>query len=98
MIVPLTNCNGSHISAYAPIAAMSLFTNILTHPNTRAQSDLEILVAATGIIQSIPLNMLSNEQTEHIKDLNDFIMELVRLGNCAVWMAKRKQGANKRAT
>ncbi|POR33856.1 Uncharacterized protein TPAR_05949, partial [Tolypocladium paradoxum] len=71
-----------HISFYAPIAAMALFVNILIHPlDARAQPDLELLVAAVGIIQSIPLRALSSYETEHIQRLNDFIMELGRLGS-----------------
>lgn len=73
---------------------MALFVDILIHPlGARARSDLEILHAAVGIIGSIPSRFLSSAETEHIHGLGDFLMDLFRLGNCAVWKAE-KEGDN----
>lgn len=70
---------------------MALFVNILIHPlDPRAQTDLEILIAAVRIIESIPLRLLSTYETEHLHGLNDFIMYLFRLGSCAVWKAQNE--------
>jgi hypothetical protein len=81
-----------HIVFYAPVAAMSLFTNILIHPlGEQASSDLDVLASAVGIIRSIPLDNLSAFEVEHVESLSDFVIELIRLGNCAIWKAKKEQ-------
>lgn len=81
----------SHIISYAPMSVMSLFVNVLIHPlSSRASSDLAELVTAIGVIQSIPLADLSTNDIGKLQELNNFIMELVRLGNCAIWKAKRE--------
>jgi hypothetical protein len=70
---------------------MTLFVDILIHPHeVRAQPDLEALVAAVGVIQSLPLRGLTTYETEYISKLCDFVMELVRLGSCAIWKAKKE--------
>lgn len=85
----MTNNHDRHITLYSPIAAMSLFMNILIHPSdTRAQSDLEALVSAVGTFQSVPLGCLSTVEIGHVRELCSFIMELVMLGNSAIWKAK----------
>lgn len=69
---------------------MSFFVNILIHPLDEAtDSDLGLLVMAAGIVRDTPLRGLSVEGVEHVEGLNDFIMELARLANCAIWKAKR---------
>ncbi|KAL1874776.1 hypothetical protein VTK73DRAFT_195 [Phialemonium thermophilum] len=79
-----------YIPRYSLVAAMSLFVNVVVHPlGSQAQADLEALVAGTGAIQTIPLRNLSGDETEQIRDVNNFILELVRLGNCALWEAKK---------
>lgn len=71
---------------------MSLFTNILLHPlDTRVQLDIELLVSAVGIIRSMPLGTLTHDEVDHVQQTNDFIMELVRLGSCAISKAKREE-------
>lgn len=71
---------------------MSLFVNVLVHPRSaQAQNDLTALAVAAGTIQSIPLNR--PHETERVKELGNFIMELVRLGNCAIWKAKKSASA-----
>ncbi|KAG9249797.1 uncharacterized protein F5Z01DRAFT_684377 [Emericellopsis atlantica] len=79
-----------HIAFYAPIAAMSLFVNILIHPlGEGADSDLEHLTTAVGVIRSIPLGNLSADEIDYVQAMCDFMMELIRLGNCAIWKAKK---------
>lgn len=73
---------------------MSLFVNILIHPfSTSAQSDIERLTAAVGIVQSIPLRELTAYETEHIQGLSGLIIELGRLASCAIWKAKKERQA-----
>ncbi|KAI6781573.1 C6 zinc finger domain-containing protein [Emericellopsis cladophorae] len=79
-----------HIAFYAPIAAMSLFVNILIHPlGERADSDLEHLTMAVGVIRSIPLGNLSADDIDYAQTMCDFMVELIRLGNCAIWKTKK---------
>ncbi|EEY20274.1 C6 zinc finger domain-containing protein [Verticillium alfalfae VaMs.102] len=79
-----------HISFYVPIAAMAIFVNVLIHPlSPGPQNDLKILIEAIETIQSIPLRRLSYDETIYLQELSDFIMELFRLGNSAIWKAKK---------
>ncbi|KAH6972881.1 hypothetical protein BKA56DRAFT_592967 [Ilyonectria sp. MPI-CAGE-AT-0026] len=81
-----------HVVFYSTVAAMSMFTNILLHPlDTRVQLDIELLVSAVGIIRSMPLGTLTHDEVDHVQQTNDFIMELVRLGSCAISKAKREE-------
>ncbi|KAM5372492.1 hypothetical protein ACJZ2D_007530 [Fusarium nematophilum] len=80
------------IAFYPPVAAMSLFMNILIHPvDTQAKNDLEILASAVSIFQNVAVRTLTNDEIEHIQELNNFVTELVRLGNCAIWKARREE-------
>ncbi|CRK17374.1 hypothetical protein BN1723_002931 [Verticillium longisporum] len=79
-----------HISFYVPIAAMAIFVNVLIHPlSPGPQNDLKILIEAIETIQSVPLRRLSYDETIYLQELSDFIMELFRLGNSAIWKAKK---------
>lgn len=76
---------------YAPMTAMSLFVNILIHPfGSSARSDMETLSSAAGITRSIPTAALSVREMEHVEDIGEFMMELSRLGSCAIWKAKKE--------
>ena len=71
---------------------MALFVDVLIHPlEARAQPDLEALVAAVGVIQSLPLCRLTTCEMVYVPKLCDFVMELVRLGSCAIWKAKKEE-------
>jgi len=83
----------SYFISYAPPAAMSLFVNVLVHPLHRSSDeDLRALGAALSNIRSMPLRGLTKEETDRLQGLHNFFMELVRLGNCAVWKAKKDRG------
>lgn len=84
---------GSHVVTYAPLAAMSLFVNVLVHPlDPRAHQDLEIITSAVGAFQRMPLHWLSEDETRRLEQVIDFAMELVRLGQCAIWEARKTSG------
>jgi hypothetical protein len=73
---------------------MSIFVDVLIHPEReQAENDLQLLAAAIGTVQSTPVDTSLDEspvdETGHIQDIVTFMMELVRLGNRAVWRAKR---------
>ncbi|TQV93739.1 fungal specific transcription factor [Cordyceps javanica] len=78
-----------YIQSFAPVAAMALFVNVLVHPlGDSSQGDLETLIQAVGTFQTIPIDSLSGNEIQQIQALCEFIMELVRLGSCAIWKAK----------
>ncbi|RTE78960.1 hypothetical protein BHE90_006575 [Fusarium euwallaceae] len=78
------------VSHYAPMAAMPLFMNILIHPlGHTADSDLHILSSISSITRKIPAETLSIEEIEHIREISEFVMELVRLSHSAAWKVKR---------
>ncbi|KAF5974779.1 transcriptional regulatory [Fusarium coicis] len=80
-----------HIAIYPPIAAMALFMNLLLHPSDpRARSDLDLLAGCATLFQDMPMADLTNNDIDCIQELNRFIFELVRLGNSAIWKAKRE--------
>ncbi|KAJ6785601.1 hypothetical protein PWT90_00473 [Aphanocladium album] len=96
--IPLKLLGGQafrYIQLYAPAAAMALFVDVLVHPFAESsQKDLEILIQAVGVFQSIPLDTLSSLETQQIQTLNEFIMELTRLASCAIWQAKTSEKAH----
>ncbi|KAF5632725.1 transcriptional regulatory [Fusarium sp. NRRL 52700] len=80
-----------HIAVYPPVAAMALFMNLLLHPSDqRARKDLDLLVSCATLFQDMPIEDLTNDDMDCIQELNRFISELVRLGNSAIWKAKRE--------
>ncbi|RBR12071.1 hypothetical protein FVER53590_04424 [Fusarium verticillioides] len=80
-----------HIAIYPPIAAMALFMNLLLHQSDpRARSDLDLLAGCATLFQDMPMADLTDNDIDCIQELNRFISELVRLGNSAIWKAKRE--------
>lgn len=70
---------------------MSLFTNILIHPHSaKTQLDVELLGSAISIIQSLPVRTLTDGDVKHMQEMTEFLVELVRLGSCALWKTKRE--------
>ncbi|KAI6779229.1 uncharacterized protein J7T54_007756 [Emericellopsis cladophorae] len=78
------------VSHYAPMAAMPLFVNMLIHPlGPPADNDLQILGSIGEISRKIPTDKLSAEEIQHIQEIGDFIMELIRLCHGAAWKVKK---------
>lgn len=78
------------VSHYAPMAAMPLFVNILIHPlGNPADNDLQILASIGNITRKIPTERLPVGEIEHIQEISEFVMELIRLSHSAAWKAKR---------
>ncbi|KAH7112251.1 hypothetical protein B0J13DRAFT_590915 [Dactylonectria estremocensis] len=74
---------------YPTAAIMILFFNVLLNPlNTQAKLDLELLSSAADLIRSMPIRRLTEYEIEHLKMVNDFVAELIRLGNCAICKAE----------
>ncbi|CVK87686.1 uncharacterized protein FMAN_05412 [Fusarium mangiferae] len=81
----------AHIAIYPPVAAMTLFMNILLHPSDqRIRNDLELLAGCATLFQDMAMEDLTSDDMDCIQELNRFISELVRLGNSAIWKAKRQ--------
>jgi hypothetical protein len=69
---------------------MPLFMNILIHPlGNTADSDLQILSSISNITRKIPAERLPMEEIEGIREISEFVMELVRLSHSAAWKVKR---------
>ncbi|KAF4953039.1 hypothetical protein FGADI_6309 [Fusarium gaditjirri] len=78
------------VSHYAPMAAMPLFMNILIHPlGSSADNDLHILSSISKITRKVPSDRLPMEEIEHIQEISEFVMELIRLSHSAAWKVKR---------
>ncbi|KAH8654335.1 hypothetical protein BGZ61DRAFT_435100 [Ilyonectria robusta] len=77
---------------YPTAAIMTLFFNVLLNPlDTQANLDLGLLSSAADLIRSMPIRRLTRYEIEHLKMVDDFIAELIRLGNCAISKAKGEE-------
>lgn len=77
---------------YPTAAIMNLFFNVLLYPlDTQAKLDLGLLSSAADLIRSMPIRRLTRYEIEHLKMVDDFIAELIRLGNCAISKAKGEE-------
>ncbi|KAB5513067.1 hypothetical protein GE09DRAFT_981493 [Coniochaeta sp. 2T2.1] len=74
---------------YPTAAIMTLFFSILLNPlDTQAKLDLELLSSAADLVRNMPIRRLTENEIEHLKMVDDFVAELIRLGNCAISKAK----------
>ncbi|KAH7115347.1 hypothetical protein B0J13DRAFT_572360 [Dactylonectria estremocensis] len=74
---------------YPTAAIMILFFNVLLNPlDTQAELDLELLSSAADLIRRMPIRRLTRYEIEHFKMVDDFVAELIRLGNCAISKAR----------
>ncbi|KAF4497363.1 transcriptional activator Mut3p [Fusarium agapanthi] len=81
------------VIVFYPTAAMiTLFFNILLYPlRERAEQDLELLKAAADVINNLPVRRLTTSEVSHMKLVNDFVVELVRLGKSAICKANMER-------
>lgn len=78
---------------YPTSAINTLFFNILINPlDPQAKADLELLSSAVDLIRSMPIRRLTPYEIGHIKMVDDFVAELLHLGNCAISRARREKG------
>ncbi|KPM43753.1 hypothetical protein AK830_g2739 [Neonectria ditissima] len=70
---------------FHPIAAITtIFCNILLNPlDPAAKDDLELLKTGPELIRRMRVHQLPHEIL-HIKQVDNFVAELVRLGSCAI--------------
>ncbi|RWA08280.1 hypothetical protein EKO27_g6832 [Xylaria grammica] len=84
----------SDIVFYANLAAVSLFIDILAHPqNTHSHTAINYLSHAINITQGLSTPTSTQGELKRIQQTNRFIMELIRLGSCAI--AKAERGCSK---
>ncbi|KAH6695442.1 hypothetical protein F5X68DRAFT_244065 [Plectosphaerella plurivora] len=78
---------------YPTAAIMAIFLNVLQYPLApTAESDLKLLGSAATTIRAMPLARLSHRELAHLDMMDDFVAELVHLGNRAIQMElTRKQ-------
>lgn len=77
-------------------AIVTIFCNILAKPTeSQAQSDLCLLRTAPDLIKKMRQRRLTPNEAMHMSQVEDFIMELIRLGRAAVHRAQPGQGAGK---
>ncbi|KAH8656320.1 hypothetical protein BGZ61DRAFT_500281 [Ilyonectria robusta] len=80
---------------YPTAATMMLFLHVLAEPLApQAKADLELLSSAADLIRSMPIQRLTPHEIGHIRLVNDFITELTRLGNCAIFKAEMEMGTD----
>lgn len=66
---------------------MTLFFHILDSPHDeKAESDLELIGSVSYIIQCMPIHKGTSHAPSYIKNLEEFVVELYRLGKCAVML------------
>jgi hypothetical protein len=90
----------SRIIVFYPTAAiMTIFLNILMNPlEPQAKLDLDLLSSATDLVRSMPVRRLTPYEIGHIKMVNEFVAELIRLGNCAISKADIERRHQSEAT
>ncbi|KAI1497599.1 fungal-specific transcription factor domain-containing protein [Biscogniauxia marginata] len=80
---------------YPMAAVLALFCNILLNPLCiQSRNDLELLNSAPELIRSLRVRRLSPNELLHMKMVEDFMVELTRLGTCAILKAHREKNAN----
>lgn len=60
------------------------------NPNT--DIDLELLNSAPMLIKQMRLQRLARDEMDQLRMIDDFVAELVRLANCAVFKARQERG------
>lgn len=79
---------------YPTAAIMCLFLNVVESPMApQVESDLELLSSAAETIRSIPAVRMTRRETDYIQSLDTMVAELVRLGNAAIVLERRRQNS-----
>lgn len=77
---------------YPMSAVLTIFCNILLNPlSPQAEDDLELLKTAPRLIKNIRIRRLTMNEIMHIKLIEEFVAELIRLGSCAIQKARLDQ-------
>ncbi|KAL7913386.1 hypothetical protein GGI35DRAFT_206739 [Trichoderma velutinum] len=83
-----------HAVIYPLVAAMSLFVNILIHPvGAQAVADVESLALASKVVNRLYTQTVTDYETKHDEQAGEFVTELLKLANGAIFKGKRSFGA-----
>lgn len=67
---------------------MALFFNILRDLlHQRARLDLELLSSTAGVIKNMLMRTITHHEELQVTVIEDAVLELVRLGHCAITKA-----------
>ncbi|RMJ16366.1 hypothetical protein CDV36_003965 [Fusarium kuroshium] len=81
------------VQFYPTVAIISLFLNILMNPlDPQAQQDLELLASAADIFRLMPARQYTPQRLDQVQILESFVVELARLGRCAVYKKEAELG------
>ena len=73
-------------------AITTIFCWVLFNPlDPRAEGDLELLRSAPELIKNIRLRRLTPNEMLHLRMVDDFLAELLRLATSAVMRARQQQ-------
>ncbi|KAF4433108.1 transcriptional activator Mut3p [Fusarium acutatum] len=73
------------VQLYPMVAIITLFSNILMNPlGSQTHLDLKLLGIAAEMFRFMPINQYSPRKLEQKQILEGFVIELARLGQCAV--------------
>ncbi|OLN96419.1 putative transcriptional regulatory protein C530.05-like protein 1 [Colletotrichum chlorophyti] len=77
---------------YPMSAILTIFCNLLLQPlHPQSEEDVELLKSVPGLIQGLRTRRLTEHEVAHVKMIEAFVEELIRLSNCAIAKAKREQ-------
>ena len=81
------------MTVFYPVSAvLTIFCNILLNPlDPRAVDDLELLSSTPELIKSMRMRQLTTAEIEHMRLVDNFVAELIRLGNCSITKALRER-------
>lgn len=81
------------VQFYPTVAIITLFLNILMNPlDGQAQKDLELLASAADIFRLMPARHYTPQRLDQVQVLQSFVVELARLGRCAVYKKEAELG------
>ncbi|KAH7632541.1 hypothetical protein B0T09DRAFT_75845 [Sordaria sp. MPI-SDFR-AT-0083] len=80
------------IILYPMSAVMTIFCSILLNPlDPQAEDDLRLLESAPDLIKGIRIRRPTQTELLHLKTVDEFMGELMRLGGCAIRRAKEEK-------
>lgn len=88
--------NVTRMVVFYPMSAiLTIFCNLLLDPlNAKAGEDMELLQSVPKLIEGMRNRRLTAYEVAHVKMIDEFVLELTRLGTSAIAKAKREQLAN----
>ncbi|KAK2033708.1 fungal-specific transcription factor domain-containing protein [Colletotrichum zoysiae] len=75
---------------YPMSAILEIFCNLLLHPlQPQSEEDLELLKSVPVLVKRIRTRNLTEQEVAHVKMIDNFVAELIRLGKCAMVKARQ---------